>query len=77
MDKEYKYYAVVLYNGDKEVFRDIVKSKKSTSAITNVLNNKYEGKEPVTRVDCNADKTIAEYLQLQLDRENNKQGVSK
>lgn len=45
-----KWFEVVLYAGENEVYRDIVKSKESRTAISNVLVNKYKGE--VTKVEA-------------------------
>ena len=45
-----KWFEVVLFSGDKEVFRDIVRSKESRTAISNVLVNKYSGE--VTKAEA-------------------------
>lgn len=38
-----KWFEVVVFLDGEEVYRDIVRSKESRTAITNVLTNKYKG----------------------------------
>jgi hypothetical protein len=38
-----KFFEVLVFDGEKEVFHDIVKSKEPRTAISNVLVNKYKG----------------------------------
>lgn len=38
-----KWFEVVLFHQGNEVYKDIVRSKESRTAITNVLINKYNG----------------------------------
>lgn len=56
-----KWFEVIVKDGDKVLYTDIVRSKKGRTAITNVLTNRYRG-------DC----TGAEAHEVQVERTINK-----